>query len=86
MWKFDLCMWMDNCQHLKLLTKKIPHKNSQEQQNTLTWQDSACLRWTITWAVLFEASFTSKCFKKYSQIHMYKQKNVLISSRSYCII
>lgn len=57
--KFDLSMWMDNSQHLKLLTEKISHKNSQEQPNTLTWQDTACLRWTITWAVLFEASFTS---------------------------
>lgn len=29
MWKLDLSMQMDTCQHPKLLTKKIPHKNSQ---------------------------------------------------------
>lgn len=29
MWKLDLSMQMDTCQHSKLLTKKIPHKISQ---------------------------------------------------------
>lgn len=29
MWKLNLSMQMDTCQHPKLLTKKIPHKNSQ---------------------------------------------------------
>lgn len=28
MWKLDLAVQMDTCQHPKLLTKKIPHKNS----------------------------------------------------------
>lgn len=43
MWKFDLSMWMDNRQHLKLLTKKTPNKNSLKQQNVLTQQDTARL-------------------------------------------
>lgn len=79
MWKFDLSMWMDNRQHLKLLTKKTPNKNSLKQQNVLTQQDTARLWQTIKWAVLFEASFTVNCFTKYSRIHMLKQ-----SSRSHC--
>lgn len=57
MWKLDLSMRMDKCQHPKLLTKKIPHKNSQQQKNTLTWKDTACLKWTVMWAVLFEAFY-----------------------------
>lgn len=79
MWKFDLSVWMDNCQHLKMLTKKTPQKNSLKQQNALTWQDTARLWETVKWAVLFEASLTVNCFMKYSCIHMLKQ-----SSRSHC--
>lgn len=69
MWKLDLSMRMDKCQHPKLLTKKIPHKNSQKQQNMLTQKDTACLRWTITWAVLFEAFYKSLFQKIF--IHTY---------------
>lgn len=79
MWKFDLSVWMDNSQHLKMLTKKTPQKNSLKQQNALTGQDTARLWETIKWAVLFEASLIVNCFTKYSRIHVLKQ-----SSRSHC--
>lgn len=66
-----------NCLQRKSLIRIL-----KEQQNMLTWKDTACIRWTITQAVFLKL-FINHCYKKYSYIHMQRQRNVLM--RLYCI-